>query len=294
MNNLSDINIPEILPFKNDYVFKSMLTKPGSDFYRNSMISAFTGLEIVSSHIIENEPALDLTLLEKQIRFDVNCITSDGTKIDIEMQAHSMKNDNNVNGHKNLRIRSLYYISKLFIGQDAKYYSELNKAIQIMVCDYSIFPDDNFLHRFFFKDGNVVLSDYCSIIYVELPKIKDIFIKPVDDMTEDERWAVFVEYVSDEKFKTKASEFTNRKEFKLAMENLFHISRSDRERSAYISHLKYMMDTAQDLHDSREEGILEGLIRVAKNLLQRGLSIEQVAADTNLPLSEIESLKANL
>jgi predicted transposase/invertase (TIGR01784 family) len=294
MNSLNIRDFSELLPFKNDYVFKSMLTKPDSALFRNAMLSAFTGLNIVSSDVVENEPALDISVLEKQIRFDVNCITDDGTKIDIEMQAHSMKNDNLSNGQKNLCVRSLYYVGKLFVGQDAAYYSKLNKAIQIMVCDYPVFPDDKFIHKFFYRDGDLVLCDYCSIIYVELPKLADIYTKSVDDMTDDERWAVFVEYVNDKKFSEKAEEFTSREEFKMAMEMLSNISQNDRERASYISHLKYKMDTAQQMHDSYEEGFIKNAIRNAKNALEIGLPLEQIVKITELPLSEIKKLQAEL
>jgi hypothetical protein len=48
-------DLPELLPFKDDYIFKTMLTRPESDIIRNSMISAFTGLNIVQSTVVENE-----------------------------------------------------------------------------------------------------------------------------------------------------------------------------------------------------------------------------------------------
>jgi predicted transposase/invertase (TIGR01784 family) len=196
----------ELLPFKDDYVFKAILTKHDTGIIRNSMISAFTGLKIVSSEIAENEPPADVTL-EKEVRFDVNCTTDDGTKVQIEMQAHKMPNDSAENGHINLRVRSLYYMGKLFVAQSAKLYSDMHKAIQIMICDYIVFGDDKFIHKFYYKDGDLVLSDYCSIIYVELPKIRKSLSKSVDEMTDDERWAVFIEWVSDNKFKEKAREF---------------------------------------------------------------------------------------
>jgi predicted transposase/invertase (TIGR01784 family) len=289
----------ELLPFKDDYVFKAILTKHDTGIIRNSMISAFTGLKIVSSVVVENEPAGDLNLDQKPIRFDVNCILEDGTKVEIEMQAHSMKYDNNKNEHKNLRVRSLYYMGKLFSGQDEKYYSDMNKAIQIMICDYTVFKDEKFIHKFYYKDGDVMLSDYCSIFYVELPKIKKSLSKSVDEMTEDERWAVFVEYAADSKFTVKASEFETREEFKEAMDALSRVTQDDRDRAYYISRLKYEMDTAQSFHNAEQKGKVEGiqigtantLINTARKLILYGMPSEEIAKILDLPISKIEALR---
>lgn len=284
------------LPFKDDYIFKSMLTKPESEIFRNSMISAFTGLNIVSSELAENEPALDLSLLETPIRFDVNCITDDGTKVDIEMQAHTMQQDNLSNKHKNLRTRSLYYICKLFVGQEMKHYTDLKKAIQIMICDYNVFPDDKFLHKFYYRDGDTLLSDHCSIIYVELPKIKDIFSKPVDEMSPDERWAFFVEYVNDRRFAEKVSEFEHREEFCMALNTLSNISQSYRDQVLFTSRQKYRVDHAQDIYDAsviaEEKGKEEKLIETVLKLLRKGLSPEQTSDWLDLPLSKVEDIKS--
>jgi predicted transposase/invertase (TIGR01784 family) len=289
-------NIPEILPFKDDYIFKAMLTRYDTGLIRNSMISAFTGLKIVSSEVKENEPPMLVFSGDKPIRFDVSCVTDDGTRVEIEMQAHTMHGDNSSNKHKSLRVRSLYYISRLFAGQGGENYPDLKKAIQIMLCDYTVFSDDKFIHKFYFRDDDTVLSDYCSIIYVELPKIRKSLSKPVDEMTDDERWAVFVEYVGDSKFLGKADEFEARKEFKEAMETLSKISQSENERAYYTSRLKYEMDTATEKYYLREEGKAEGiaetLINTARSLILYGMPSAEIAKVLNLPISKIEALRS--
>ncbi|MDR0987483.1 MAG: Rpn family recombination-promoting nuclease/putative transposase [Ruminococcus sp.] len=243
------IDIPKILPFKDDYVFKALLTRYDSGIIRNSMISAFTGLKIVSSEVVENEPAIDSFAYEKLVRFDVNCVTDDGTRIEIEMQAHSMPNDNSA---------------------------------------------DKFIHRFCYRDGETLLSDYCSIIYVELPKIKKSLEKPFDEMTDDERWAVFVEYVDDSKFEAKVREFETRKEFREAMENLSRISKSDQDRARYNLILKNKMDRATEIHLAEKKGKAEALIEVAMDFLRNGFTPADVAKGVKLPLADIEALQKNL
>jgi hypothetical protein len=36
-------------------------------------------------------------------------------------------------------------MGKLFVGQRTKAYSDMDKAIQIMICDYVVFGDDKFM-----------------------------------------------------------------------------------------------------------------------------------------------------
>jgi predicted transposase/invertase (TIGR01784 family) len=185
-----------------------MLTREGAEIVRNSMLSAFTGLDIEKSTVIENEPPMDISAEEKQIRLDVNCITADGEKINIEMQARTMFGDNSENGHSNLCCRSIYYVSKLFIGQKVKYYNEMSRTFNIMVCDFPVFDDEKFIHRFHYRDGELTLNDITCIIYVELPKIKKAAEKSFPEMTPEERWAFLIEYADDKKFFAKAKEFT--------------------------------------------------------------------------------------
>jgi predicted transposase/invertase (TIGR01784 family) len=282
--------------------FKAMLTRPESDLIRNSMISAFTGLDIVDSTVIENEPALNASILEKQVHLDVFCKTADGKRINIEMQAHAMEYDTFENKRKNLRARSVYYISRIFAGQDADYYSDLNQTFQIMICDFDVFNDDQFMHKFRYTDNDTLLSDLCCIIYVELPKIKKILDKPFSDMTAEERWGVLIEFADDMKFSVKASEFESREEFKMAIKVLSNISKNEIEQAGYISRLKYTMDKAQEMHDATQAGVEIGLkkgmkagiheqsVKTALAAISMNLSLDQVVALSGLELSEVEAL----
>jgi hypothetical protein len=47
----------------------------------------------------------------------------------------------------------------------------------------------------------LVLSDAVGIIFVELTKLCDILVKPVENMTGEELWALFFAYASNPKYK---------------------------------------------------------------------------------------------
>jgi predicted transposase/invertase (TIGR01784 family) len=290
-------DLPELLPFKDDYIFKTMLTREGAEIVRNSILSAFTGLEIVESTVIENEPPIDFSALEKQIRLDVHCITADKKEINIEMQASAMDGDSGLNKHANLRCRSLYYVSKLFAGQNADRYSEMNQTFQIMVCGFSVFDDENFIHKFHYTDGEFILSDICSIIYVELPKIQKLIGEDFAALPRDKQWALFIENIDKKEFAEKVLKKIAMEEFRVAVNTLSGISKNREEQIRYLSRLKFQKDlihsrsvaVEEGIQQGREEGIRVGILSVAKNLFASGLPLEQIANLTGLPENELKA-----
>jgi predicted transposase/invertase (TIGR01784 family) len=213
-----------------------------------------------------------------------------------------MAGDSGQNNHENLRCRSVYYTSKLFILQDADRYSNLNQTFHIMICDFKIFDDEKFIHRFAYSDGNLILSDICSIIYVELPKIKDRLQKPFDEMTNDERWAFLIEFADDEKFSVKVSEFESEEEYRMAMNVLKNISKNELEQMNYISYLMHEMDYRHDMTASREEGIKQGVkqgivqgeqkaqLKIAREMALDGMAAEIISRLTHLPLETTQTI----
>jgi predicted transposase/invertase (TIGR01784 family) len=297
-------NIPDLLPLTDDHIFKTLLTKPESDIIRNEMISAFTGIKVVQSTVIQNEPPIDTSTQEKQTRLDVNCVTEDGKQINIEMQANPMKEDRRDNTHENLRARSLYYATKLFAGQaKQKFYSDLKLSFQIMVCDFQIWDDDRFIRKFVFSDGVNTLSELCCIIYVELPKIKDKIDRPFEDLTEEERWALYIEYANRPEYAMKIREFEQKEAFKMASDMLSNISQNDKQRFEYISRLKYEWDLESNLAMERRNGFQEGeevgivkgayqnAIAMAKEMLLDNYPLPLIAKYTKLSQEQISSIK---
>ncbi|MDR0991710.1 MAG: Rpn family recombination-promoting nuclease/putative transposase [Ruminococcus sp.] len=294
--------LPELLPFKDDYIFKTMLTREGAEIVRNSILSAFTGLEIVKSTVVENEPPIDFSPLEKQIRLDVHCVTDQNKEINIEMQANAMDGDSGLNQHENLRCRSIYYVGKLFAGQNAERYSEMNQTFQIMVCGFPVFDDENLIHKFCYTDGKHILSDICTIIYVELPKIQKLIGEDFAGLSRDKQWALFIENIDKKDFAQKVLKHTSKEEFRVAVNTLSGISKNREEQIRYLSRLKFQKDLIHSRSVAVEEGVIKGreqgieqgkreaVIETAKNALAMGFTIEQVVGITKLPQSEIENL----
>ena len=64
---------------------------------------------------------------------------------------------------------------------------------------------------------NGLLSDAIRVIYVELSKLKELLKKPVDKMTDLEKWAVFFRYANVQKYREKVNEVIQSKEAKFAL-----------------------------------------------------------------------------
>ena len=114
---------------------------------------------------------------------------------------------------------------------------------------------------------NGLLSDAIHVIYVELSKLKGILKKPVADMTDLEKWALFLRYADIRKYRDRVNEVIESKEaMQMAGNLLMSVSQDERERAVFRSRRMYQTDmqsnwnTAFDngLMRGREEGRLEG------------------------------------
>ena len=77
-------------------------------------------------------------------------------------------------------------------------------------------------------------------------------------------------------------------------EKLFEIAEiakfTPKEREQYEESLKYYRDLKNVVDASKEEGIIEGKIEVAKNLKKQGISTEIINKATGLSKKEIDNL----
>jgi predicted transposase/invertase (TIGR01784 family) len=123
----------EILPAKEDQIFKSLLTRsePESKIVLMDVIGSVIGRKVTDVVIKNNEPAT-MDISQKQERLDVNCEIDGKELVDIEMQASYIEEMPNSN-HKNLRNKSAYYGCDLFSSQSikGKAYDKLAKTYQI-------------------------------------------------------------------------------------------------------------------------------------------------------------------
>jgi predicted transposase/invertase (TIGR01784 family) len=175
-----------------------------------------------------------------------------------------------------------------------------------MVCGFPVFDDEDLIHKFCYTDGKRILSDICTIIYVELPKIQKLLKQDFAGLSKDEQWALFIENIDKKEFAEKVMKQISKEEFRVAVNTLSGISKSREEQIRYLSRLKFQKDLIhsrsvakgegleEGLQQGIEKGIRKGVLDTALNFLKMGLPPEQVASGTKLSLAEVEELQKQL
>lgn len=298
----------EILPPSDDRVFKLLLTSPDSKPVLIDLISAIIGQKVSNVEVRNNEVPPEDTG-EKAERLDVNCVTDDGSQVDLEMQASRIEEVSDGN-HQNLKGKSIYYLCDLHSSQSAKgkrRYDKLARTYQVTFCSYTVFPERvDYLNTYKLcnvQDGEL-LSDAIQIVYVELSKLKEIIKKSVSDMTDMEKWAVFFQYASEPTERATVNKVIESKEaLQMAGDLLMSISKDERERAVFRSRRMYQTDLASNLATAEDRGERRGIeigerrgaqnrsIEIARRMLHAGETVEKTVLYSGLTAEEVEALK---
>jgi len=302
MNPLFDKN-ETLLDICWDNVFKAVFTKETRDSRTalSRLVSAIIGRELEALDITANEPAADSTS-DRQIRFDINCRTADGERVNVEMCL-------NPDSYELARLE--FYAARLFCSQDMKgadkTYGELKPTYQIAILvNRALIPGDDFFHEFGYYDHvrGVSLGGKTRILTLELSKLEEVARKEVGEMSNHELWAVFFRYLRDPSMREKLNEIAAREEgIAMAGTVLMGISRNEAERARLESEYKYEIDLQSKLGgakregrlegrlEGRQEGLQEGMLKVAMNALAEGTSVEFVRRITGLDTETITVLQ---
>ena len=265
-----------------DNVFKAVFTKetPASREALSRLISALIGREVYIESICANEPPID-NLRDRQIRFDINCVTKNGELVNVEMSLNPVSFE---------PIRLEFYAGKLFAGQDIKgidkTYNNLKQAYQIAVlAKEQFFPDKEFFHNFEYYDpiNMVSLNGRTRIITLELSKLEKIVEKSVKEMSAKESWAVYFRYLTDTGKRSKINEIVKHEEgIAMASEVLMTISKDWEERMRLMSIEKNELDYQSGIAYAKQTGREEGKHEIAQKLKDRGFSTEEIMEVTGI------------
>ena len=289
----------DILPPSDDRVFKLILTSPESKTGLINLISSIIGRTVVDVVLLPNELAPGDTE-EKAERFDVNCKIDDGSQINLEMQASHMVED--LDGqHKNLKGKSIYYLTDLHSSQPAKgmrRYDRLSRSYQITFCSYTVFPNmQDYVNSFSLRHDTTgeLLSNAISLTFVELSKLGEVVKKPISDMSVLDKWSVFFQYAPDLEHRDVVNRVIESEEgLHVAGNLLMSISQNERERAIFRSRRKFQTDLQSDLATAEDRGRVERSFEIARNLLKISLPLEQISIVTGLTREEVENLREEI
>jgi predicted transposase/invertase (TIGR01784 family) len=286
-----EIIVPELLPPSEDGIFKTLLTHTEAKPILRDVVESYLRFPIVNVEVRNVElPISDIN--EKRERFDVNCTIDDGSQCDVEMQSEAMKGDSLRSDHKIVKCRSIYHLCDLHSSQEGRSvrYDKLLKSFQMTFCGFDVFQGhDRFVRRFRFRDEDgIEFSDAVGIIFVELTKLSDVLVKPVEKMTGEELWALFFAYASNPKHKDLLSKIMAvKEEIAMAVELLQKISKDEIERARYRSRRMFEMDYQHNLIAAVDERIAI----IINNAFRMKMSINDIMALTGLSCEEIENYR---
>jgi len=286
----------KIIP-KKDIVFKRLFGSVGSENILRALLEAILEIKIESVQLNLNKELTRKNIKGKRNILDVLAKLDDGTLVNVEMQ---------MSVPRELQKRALDYWADLYTNQleSGKDYSNLKQTIAIWILDEDFFDElPEYHNKFVIKENktgnNTYFKDF-ELHFFELNKLRNSdILKP----RKLDFWMWFIDYTNKELVEMA---YRSEDEIREAVDKLRELS-SDKEiaRIMFLEDI-YEMDqkslmrereekaTARGLEKGLKRGIKEGMKEAkketAKKLKKMGLTNEQIAEATELPLEEIEKI----
>ena len=270
-----------LLSPKVDFVFKKIF---GSEENKSVLISFLNATlkpkkEIVAVDL-KNTDIEKEYLKDKFSRLDVKATTSNKETINIEIQ---------LSDQYNMTQRTLYYWSKMYEEQmeQSDNYRKLSRTVCINILNYNYLDNDRFHNTYRLKEieTNEELTDICEIHFIEVPKLRHLDLKDEADMLE-----VWVEFLRDPESEVIRNVETTNQDIKKAKDKLYKLSQSKEDRELYFLREKSIRDEISALSKAKEEGIEQGILEIAKNLLDI-LDDNTISEKTGLSVEEVKQLR---
>ena len=276
----------------NDYLFLKLMGEDGNEVQCLAFLNAVLGSKnkkpVNLIKILENRAITADVIGEKASILDVRVETDTGEKINIEVQLKDLHN---------MEKRTLFYWGREFTkgiseGDD---YIILPKVITINIVNFDNIKIDDFhtcFHLWEDDHKDYMLTDVLEIHFINMVKFKklktgDIINNPL------ERWLTFLDKDTSEEMLEeviKMDAAINR-----ANERLNFVSQDKEFLRTYHLREMALSDWTTGINTATEKGIEKGIekgkIEVAKNLLNKGMSVEFIKETTNLDLETIKSLE---
>ncbi|MGI2262370.1 Rpn family recombination-promoting nuclease/putative transposase [Candidatus Cardinium hertigii] len=277
-------------------------------------------IELINATVSKEDQVVDVTLLnpynpknfrsDKLSILDIKAISETGKRFNIEIQ---------ITDEADYDKRALYYWAKLYTDQlkVSQDYSKLNKAIGIHILNFISIADNKKYHNVFRiteKESGIAYFHDLELHTIELTK----FSKDPDEnltsllekiKTSLDIWTAFLTR-HDLLNKDNLPGPLAIPSLKKALYVLDTLNFTDEERMAYEDHLKWLLIEANTVEKYRQEGEekgrqegirigeekgkLEGKrernIEIAKTMLSKGYSIEDIMLITGIHYSDIQSI----
>ena len=294
-----------LLDPKIDFVFKKIF---GSEKHPRVLISFLNAIlkpiNPISNVEIRNSDLEKEFLDDKFSRLDIKARTNKNEIINIEIQlkipfGHLVNDIPSLpfqehpllKNEYNMIKRSLYYWSKMYEEQlnEGDDYSKLERTICINILNFKYLDNNRFHNGYRLKEieTNEELTNIQEIHFIEIPKLSE-------DSDEKDMLVAWVEFLKNpESEKVRSLELTI-SEIREAKDELIRISNDKEQRLLYEMRSKTLKDKNSALNEAERKGIEKVIEKVAKNLLDMGIPINEIILATGLSENEILNIKNNI
>ena len=282
-----------------DYAFKRVFGKNGNESILKDLLESILNIEIKSITI--QNPEIPKNMRDGKVGvLDVRAELNGDEITEVEMQ---------VQDQHNIDKRSPTYLTKIYSDQlkEGEQYIEVKKVVVINILNFNYYKRNSYhsVARMIFEEskenekvdlGYIVEDKYATkdleMHFIELPKFRK---KDPDMSNKLEQWLCLI---CDEEDKIKMAESKN-EEIEKAKKELEKLAMNPEDRELYELRLKAIRDEMNIRYsgyiDGKAEGRAEGKnernIEIAKKLLRKKMSIQDIVEVTGLSIEEIEKLK---
>ena len=278
-----------------DYAFKRVFGKNGNESILKDLLESILNIEIKSITI--QNPEIPKNMKDGKIGvLDVRAELNGDEITEVEMQ---------VQDQHNIDKRSPTYLTKIYSDQlkEGEQYIEVKKVVVINILNFDYYKRNSYhsVARMMFEEskenekvdlGYIVEDKYATkdleMHFIELTKFRK---KDPDMSNKLEQWLCLI---CDEEDKIKMAESKN-EEIEKAKKELEKLAMNPEDRELYELRLKAIRDEMNIRYsgyiDGKAEGKAEGKTEIARNLLKKKMSIQDIAEVTGLSIEEIEKLK---
>ena len=282
------------LTLRNDYAFKRVFGAEENKDVLQDLLECILDIppeNIAGLELLDKEFQKEL-LSEKLGILDIKLRLNDGTFVDIEIQN---------NWHFDFPERTLYYWSKMYNeaikqGQD---YTNLPKCITINLIGKG-FNKNKRLHNKYLVLEQDTKEPLASKLEIHILNLEKARLSKEGQFKDNKakrllNWLKFIETDDREVRKMLERESPTMRK---ANETITIMEMNPRDKWLYDSRMKYEHDRASCISEGYRKGIEQGFaygsyqtkLETAKNLLQLGLSIENIAEATGLSEEEVKSI----
>ncbi len=265
------------LNLEDDFLFAKVMSD--KEICRR-VIEKILDIKIKVIKMPEEQKVIDILLDSKAVRLDVYVNDDKGTVYNIEMQQGKWGN---------LAKRSRYYqgsidLDKISKGKD---YLTLSKSYVIFICTFDPFGKGR--HKYTFRnlcveDNNIELGDETDKVFLNT---SGTIVDVDDEMLE---FLSYIKKSTDEVAHNAKSDLV-----KAINDKVNHVKYDKTMEVEYMTllerdRLNYVEGREEGREEGRKEGRTEEKIEMARKLLVRGMSIDEVAAITELTREKVASL----